>query len=77
MLNGYLALFNIIDDAICPRCGGVEEKVYNFLMVCPKYERLRDGMRKEVGIGGMKMEKLLVDSRRIKDTVEFIESTAI
>ena len=36
---------------------------------------VRDGMRKEVGVGGMKMEKLLGDSRRIKDTVEFIEST--
>jgi len=32
-------------------------------------------MRKEVGVGGMKMEKLLGDSRRIKDTVKFIEST--
>jgi hypothetical protein len=44
-------------------------------MVCPKYERWRDRMRKEVGVGGMKMEKLLGDSRRMKDTIEFIEST--
>ena len=34
-----------------------------------------DEIRKKVGVGGMKMEKLLGDSRRIKDTVEFIEST--
>jgi hypothetical protein len=27
-----------------------------------------------VGVGGMKIEKLLGDSRRIKDMVEFIES---
>ena len=32
-------------------------------------------MRKAVGVGGMKMEKLLGDSRRTKDTIEFIEST--
>jgi hypothetical protein len=45
--------------------------------VCQKYERLRDRMRKAVGVGGMKVEKLLGDSRRIKDTVEFIENTEI
>jgi hypothetical protein len=43
--------------------------------VCQKYERWRDEMRKKVGVGGMKMEKLLRDPRRIKDTVEFIKST--
>jgi hypothetical protein len=45
-------------------------------MVCPKYERWRDRMRKAVGVGGMKMEKLFGNSKRIiRDTVEFIEST--
>ena len=47
----------------------------HFLLVCQKYERLRDRLRKVVGVGGMKMEKLLGDPRRINDTVEFIEST--
>ena len=47
----------------------------HFLLVCQKYERLRDRLRKVVGVGGMKMEKLLGDPRRIQDTVEFIEST--
>ena len=49
--------------------------MHHFLLVCPRYERLRDRMRKEVGVGGMKIEKLLGDPRRIKDTIEFIEST--
>ena len=74
-LNSYLERFNIIDDAIGPGCGDATETVHHFLLVCEKYERLRDRMRKEVGVGGMKMEKLLGDSRRIKATVEFIEST--
>jgi hypothetical protein len=74
-INGYLKRFNIIDNATCPSCGDAEETVHHFLMVCQKYERMRDKMRKEVGVGDMKMEKLLGDSRRIKDTVEFIEST--
>ena len=74
-LNGYLKRFNIIDDAKCPGCGITDETVHHFLMVCPKHERWRDRMRKKVGVGGMKLEKLLGDSRRIKDTVDFIEST--
>jgi hypothetical protein len=44
-------------------------------MVCQKYEKLRDRMRKEVGETGMKVEILLGDHRRIKHTVEFIEGT--
>jgi RNase H len=74
-LNSYLERFNIIDDATCPGCGDTKETVHHFLMVCPKHERWRDKMRREVGVGGMKMEKLLGDSRRIRDTIEFIENT--
>jgi hypothetical protein len=73
-LNGYLRRFNITDDATCPGCGDAKETVHHFLMVCQKYERLRDRLRKKVGIGGMKMEKLLGDHRRVKHTAEFIES---
>jgi hypothetical protein len=32
-------------------------------------------MKKEVGIGGMRLEKLLGDPRRVKFTIEFIGST--
>jgi hypothetical protein len=32
-------------------------------------------MRQKVGVGGMRIEKLLGDARRIKETIEFIEST--
>jgi hypothetical protein len=44
------------------------------LLVCPKYEKHRDKMRKAVGVGGMKMVKLLGDHRRVKHTIEFIGS---
>jgi hypothetical protein len=74
-LTSYLKCFDIVDDATCPGCGDAEETVHHFLMVCLKYERLRNKMRKEVGVGGMKMEKLLGDSRRIKETAEFVERT--
>jgi hypothetical protein len=49
--------------------------VKHFLLVSQKYERWRDRMRKVVGVGGMKIEKLLGDSRGTKDMIEFIEST--
>src|SRR5438045_2280639 len=74
-LNSYLEQFKIIDDAICPGCGDAKETVQHFLLVCQKYERERDRMRKMVGVGGMKMEKLLGDTRRIQYTVEFIDRT--
>ena len=74
-LNNYLKRINRINDATCIGCGDAKETVQHFLLVCQKYERLKDGMRKKVGVGGMKMEKLLGDPRRIKDTVKFIEST--
>src|SRR5277367_6978272 len=74
-LNSYLKRFKIIDNAICSGCGDAKETVQHFLLVCQKYERVRDRMKKMVGVGGMKMEKLLGDSRRIQYTVKFIEST--
>ena len=58
-LNTYLERFNIVDDAICPGCGDAKETVKHFLLVCQKYERWRDRMRKAVGVGGMKMENCL------------------
>ena len=30
-------------------------------------------MRRKVGVGGMRLEKLLGDPRRVQDTIEFIE----
>jgi ribonuclease HI len=74
-LNAYLKRFNLIDDATCPGCGDAPETVKHFLLVCRKYERLRDRMRKEVGAGGMRVEQLLGDTRRIQHTANFIEST--
>jgi predicted regulator of amino acid metabolism with ACT domain len=59
---------------MCPGCREAKETVHHFLLVCLKYEKQRDKMRKEVGVGGMKMAKLLGDHRRVKHMVEFIES---
>jgi ribonuclease HI len=74
-LNGYLKRFRIMDDDTCPGCGDTKETVKHYLLVCQKYEKLRDKMRRAVGVGGMRLEKLLGNPRRIQETAEFIEST--
>jgi len=43
--------------------------------VCPRYERERAKLRKKVEMQGMNIEKLLGDTKRIKDTMKFVEDT--
>ena len=71
-LNHYLHRFNIIEDPTCA-CGDAQETVTHFLLVCSLHEREQDKLRRKVGIGGMRVERLLGDPRRIKHTIEFIE----
>ena len=73
-LNGYLHQFNITEDPTC-KCGDAKETVTHFLLVCSLYERERDKLRRKVGIGGMRLERLIGDPRRIEHTIEFIERT--
>jgi ribonuclease HI len=73
-LNQYLERFNIIDDSACD-CGQGKETVKHFLLVCPNHEQERDKLRRKAGMQGMRVEKLLGDAKRIKDTVQFIEDT--
>jgi hypothetical protein len=68
-------LLRIIDDETCSGCGDAKDSVKHYLLVCQKYERLRGKVRRVVGVGGMRLEKLLGHPRRIQETAEFIEST--
>jgi ribonuclease HI len=71
-LNQYLERFNIIDDSKC-ECGQGKETVRHFLLICSKYEKERDKLRREVGAQGMREEKLLGDVKKVKHTIQFIE----
>jgi hypothetical protein len=42
-------------------------------MVSPKYAQERDRLRRKVGIKGMRLDKLLGDTRKIEAMIEFIE----
>jgi hypothetical protein len=49
--------------------------VEHFLTKCPKYEKHRQELIQNVGIGGMKIENLLGDAKRLKHTIHFVKRT--
>jgi len=73
-LNDYLHRFGIIDDPTCS-CGETTETVAHYLLQCNNYEKEREVLRKEVGAGGMRVEKLLGYPNLIKHTLMFVENT--
>ena len=52
-----------------------KETVKHFLLICSKYEKERDKLRREVGAQGMRDEKLLGDVKKVKHTLQFIKDT--
>jgi hypothetical protein len=46
-----------------------KETVKHFLLICPKYEKERDKLRRKVGAHGMREEKLLGDAKIVKHTL--------
>ena len=74
-LNQYLHRFGIEETPECTCNNGCIESVEHYLLHCPKYDRERDKLRKEVGIGGLWTEKLLGEPEFIEHTLEYIEST--
>ena len=73
-LNSYLYQYNIIEDPACD-CGRDIENVKHFLLLCGKYEGLRNKLKKKVGGRNMRVETLLGDPKLVQHTLEFVEST--
>jgi len=73
-LNKYLHRFGHA-ETVTWECGDSEETVTHYLLWCTKFDREREKLRKEVGIGGMKVEKLLGFPKLIKPLLEFIRAT--
>ena len=73
-LNKYLHRFGHTDIATC-ECGDSDETVMHYLLWCTRFDRESEKLRKEVGIGGMKVEKLLGYPKFIKPTLEYIRAT--
>lgn len=73
-LNHYLHRFGLTDTPHCS-CGRGKETVEHYLLECELYVEQRKELRKNIGIGRMKVEKLLGDPKLVKHTVEFVAST--
>ena len=76
-LNRYLHRFHVdnTDTPLCECGSGREETVSHFLLDCARYDQQRAQLAKKVGIGGMRMEKLLGYPKLIPHTLEFVENT--
>ena len=73
-LNKYLHRFKLANSAFC-ECGYGKETVEHFLLECRSYKEERRLLRKKVGWGKMKVEKLLGNIKVFKYTMEFVKST--
>lgn len=73
-LNKYLHHFSIVDSPDCD-CEEGHETVAHYLLKCEIYEEERDALRKRVGVQGMRVNKLLGDSKLVKHTLEYMEKT--
>jgi hypothetical protein len=56
-------------------CEERHETVEHYLFKCALYEEERDRMRKEMGIEGMRVSKLLGDPKLVQHTIQFIIDT--
>ena len=73
-LNHYLYRFQLADTPYCS-CGHGKETVEHYLLECQLYVEQRKELHKNVGVGRMKVEKLLGYPKLIEHTVEFVAST--
>lgn len=73
-LNSYLHRFGKKDSPTC-ECGYGKETVEHYLMECRKYREQRKTLRKNVGMGRMKVRILLGNIKVLKHTVEYIATT--
>jgi len=73
-LNKYLHQRGHEEEPLCA-CREDEETIEHFLLKCKKYTTQREKMVKEVGAGGMRVEKLVGDLKCIKYTMEYVKET--
>jgi hypothetical protein len=74
-LNQYLHRFGHAESPRCECGSGAIENVEHFLLYCPRYDRRRARLVREVGVGGMRMEKLLGRPRMIGHTLKYVDET--
>jgi len=73
-LNKYLHRFGKTHSPYC-KCRYGKETVEHFLLECRNYKEQRKLLKKNVGTGKMKTDKLLGDAKLLKHTLEYIKTT--
>src|SRR5579859_6375661 len=71
----FLYCFGIEASPICECDNDAIESVQHYLLHCLKYERQHAKLMKEVGIGGMWIEKLLGYPEMIQSTMQSVKET--
>ena len=74
-LNEYLHRFGHAESQRCDCGSGASENIEHFLLYCPQYDRQRARLSRKVGIGEMRLEKLLGRLRMIQDTLKYVDET--
>jgi RNase H-like protein len=68
-----------IEDSPYGECKQGQETVEHYLLECRRYTKqrctLRYRLRKEVGTGGMRVDKLLGEPKNIRHTMEYVATT--
>ena len=74
-LNQYLHRFGHADSPQCECGSGAIENVKHLLLHCPRYDRQRAKLAREVGVCGTRMERLLGRPRMIRHTLNYVDET--
>lgn len=75
-LNQYLHRFGHAESPLCECGSGAIENVEHYLLHCPRYDMQRSKLLKEVGVCGMRLEKLLGRRWTIRYTLKYVKETA-
>jgi len=75
LLNQYLHRFGHEESPLCECGSGAIENVQHYLLYCPRFDRQRAELTKDVGVGGLWIEKLLGYPRMIGKTLKYVEET--
>jgi len=80
-LQQYLHTIGKSESALCLACGGQEETVRHFLLVCPAYDIHQHHLQQMIGIAGTRMDVLLNDAkafpalfRSLHDSERFLDT---
>jgi len=74
-LQRYLYMIGKTESALCPACGGHEETVRHFLLVCPTYDENRHRLGRTIDVSGVRMDVLLNDPKAFPALFRFIHDS--